>query len=122
MNKKINNEISAYCNDIKKMLICKRSLKYVFMADFRSRIEDFIETKGSEKISMEDIICQFGTPDVIVQSFYDMEDIKDFRKKARKHIIYKILAITAILLLIVASVFLIVILSKDNNYTITNNF
>lgn len=120
MNPKMNKEIAAYCKKVKKLLVCQYSLKCAFISDFKSRIQDYIEEAGSDTVNIEDIIRQFGTPDVVAESFCNIGDITELRKKARKYTLYKIVTIIAITALILASVLLIVLLTKDNHYTITD--
>ena len=122
MNKILNKEITRYCRTVKRSLTCPIGLKHAFITDFKSRIFEFVDEQESENIDIQKIKDRFGEPDSIAQSFYATEDIALLQKKAKKYIFYKVVAIILLVALAFASVLLAKMLTKDNNYTITNDF
>ena len=121
-NKATKKTIHSFCKAVKKMLPGSQSLKRAFIVDFQNRIEEYMENNDTDTICEEDIIAQFGTPEDIAQSFYDRDNLLEIRKKAKKYCIYKVLAISSIVLLILAAILLAVMLTKDNNIYITDDF
>lgn len=122
MNKTLNKEITRYCRSVKRSLTCPIGLKHAFITDFKSRIFEFVDEQGNENIDIQKITERFGEPESIAQSFYATEDIALLQKKAKKYIFYKVVAIILLVALAFASVLLAKMLTKDNNYTITNDF
>lgn len=122
MNKTLNKEITRYCRSVKRSLTCPIGLKHAFITDFKSRIFEFVDEQGNENIDIKKITERFGEPESIAQSFYAIEDIALLQKKAKKYIFYKLVAIILLVALAFASVLLAKMLTKDNNYTITNDF
>lgn len=122
MNKTLNKEITCYCHAVKKTLACPLGLKRAFITDFKSRIFEFVDEQGNESVDIQKIKERFGEPESIAQSFYATEDIAILQKKAKKYIVYKVVAIILLVVLAFAGVLLAKMLTKDNNYTITNDF
>ena len=122
MHKKLNKEIKAYCRAIKKLLICPHSLRCAFIADFKSRILDYVEEVGADNICMQDMEHRFGTPEDIARSFYSGQDMTRLQKAARKYTLFKILVIACIVGLIFITVLLVIILTDHSTITVTNDF
>ncbi len=122
MQKKLNKEIKAYCQAIQKLLICPHSLKYAFIADFKSRIFDYVNERDAESINIQDIEHRFGSPEDIAQSFYSSQDMPRLQKAARKYTLFRILTLVSLVGLILITVLLVIILTDHGTITVTNDF
>lgn len=117
MDKHLKKDIKKYCDTIKKALNCPKSMKYAFVTEFRSRVLEFVDEH--ENTSISDIEKHFGTSESIAKSFYSIDDMTILRKKAKKYIFYKVLAVVLFLLLIVIVYILVDTITHDHTITIT---
>ncbi len=76
MNK---TELKEYYKEIEKLLICSRKDKSAFMSELKANIEDYISDTG--KSDIESIKTEFGTPEVIAESFLSNANALAIRKK-----------------------------------------
>lgn len=76
MNK---TELKAYYSEIEKLLVCDRKQKTAFMTELMANIDEYIATVG--EINMDSIRAEFGTPEVIAESFLINSDAVTIKKK-----------------------------------------
>ena len=76
MNK---SELKEYYKEIEKLLICGRKDKSAFMSELKANIEDYISDTGRSDI--ESIRSEFGTPEIIAESFLSNVNALAIRKK-----------------------------------------
>lgn len=76
MNK---TELKEYYREIERLLICSRKDKSAFMSELKANIEDYISDTG--KSDIESIKTEFGTPEVIAESFLSNVNALAIRKK-----------------------------------------
>ena len=76
MNK---TELKAYYSEIEKLLVCDRKLKTAFMAELKANIDEYIAIVGETDI--DSIRAEFGTPEVIAESFLINSDAVTIKKK-----------------------------------------
>ena len=119
MNKSINKDIKRYCAEIKKLLACSSSIKLAFISELKNRIYEYIEEHPSEELTISDIKNQFGSPESIASSFTSTENMQYLHKKAKKHILYKVLSVILLLALIVAVYILADVIINEHTITVT---
>ena len=117
MNKKLKQDYKKYVKSIKTRVICKYSLKKMFLIDLKSRISDFMALNPDATIL--DIENQFGSAEEIANSFKDIIT-EQIMKKAK---LYKILMIISIVILIILAIFIYELLrGYGGTYTITDPY
>ncbi len=72
-------ELKEYYREIDKLLVCDRKQKTAFMAELQANIEEYIATVGETDI--ESIMAEFGTPEIIAESFLSNSDAVSIKKK-----------------------------------------
>ena len=91
--------VKLYLGDISSALTCSRSMKKVFMREFRPEVEEF--AAGRENLTVEALCARFGSPEDVADGFAERDDYKALLKKAKKRTV--ILAVIIVLLLVVLS-------------------
>ena len=119
MKKTINKDIKKYCFEVKKLLACSGGIKLAFVSELKNRINEYIEERPYEEITINDIENRFGTHKDIASSFVSAEDMQYLHKKAKKYIFYKILSVILLLALIITIIVLVKTLLCDHTITIT---
>lgn len=76
MNK---TELKEYYREIERLLICSRKDKSAFMSELKSNVEDYIADTGRSDV--DSIKAEFGTPEVIAESFLSNVNALAIRKK-----------------------------------------
>ena len=85
--------VKRYLGDISSALTCSRSMKKVFMREFRPEVEEF--AAGRENLTVEALCARFGSPEEVADGFAERDDYKALLKKAKKRTV--ILAVVAVL-------------------------
>lgn len=75
----MKNELKAYYSEIEKNLICDRRQKKAFMSELKANIDEYLATGGEGDI--EKIKAEFGTPEMIGESFLGGSDASAIKKK-----------------------------------------
>ena len=93
MNK---TELKEYYKEIEKLLVCDRKKKSVFMSELKANVEDYIADAGETDI--ESIKAEFGTPEVIAESFLSNVNALAIKKKlsVKKSIIIALIVALAV--------------------------
>ncbi len=76
MNKK---DLKEYYCEIEKLLVCDRKRKLAFMADLKANIDEYLAIFPDSDI--EKIKTEFGTPEVIAESFLSNSNAAAIKKK-----------------------------------------
>lgn len=72
-------ELKEYYREIEKLLVCDRKQKTAFMAELQANIDEYIA--GAGETDMESIKAEFGTPEVIAESFLSNSNVLTIKKK-----------------------------------------
>ena len=93
MNK---SELKEYYKEIERLLICNRKDKSAVMSELKANIEDYIADTG--KSDIESIKTEFGTPEIIAESFLSNSNVLSIQKKlsAKKCIIITLIVALAV--------------------------
>lgn len=75
----MKNELKAYYSEIEKNLICDRKRKKAFMSELKANIDEYLATEGEQDI--EKIKAEFGTPEMIGESFLGDSDAAEIKKR-----------------------------------------
>ncbi len=75
----MKNELKAYYSEIEKNLICDRRRKKAFMSELKANIDEYLATEGEQDI--EKIKAEFGTPEMIGESFLGGSDAAEIKKR-----------------------------------------
>lgn len=122
MNQQLNKDIKNYCNAIKRSLNCSKSMKHAFISEFKNRIYEFADEQKDENVTIQDIENHFGKPKEIAQAFYSTEDMAFLRKKARRHVYFKIISFALLVVVVVLIYILADMIINEHTITITNQF
>lgn len=100
MNK---TELKAYYSEIEKLLVCDRKQKTAFMTELMTNIDEYIATVGETDI--DSIRAEFGTPEVIAESFLMNSDAVTIKKKLD---IKKCILIAIVIALVIYLAFVVI--------------
>ena len=112
-------ELNDYFKKIKKNLICSKSIKKIFIHDFKNRVDEYVDENPD--VSIEDIISTFGTPNDIIKGFDN--ELEYYKNKAKKRLIISIAIIVASIIVIGVLAFVIsdLVNTYGGDITITTN-
>lgn len=100
MNK---TELKAYYSEIEKLLVCDRKQKTAFMTELMANIDEYIATVG--KTDIDSIRAEFGTPEVIAESFLMNSDAVTIKNKLD---IKKCILIAIVIALVIYLAFVVI--------------
>ncbi len=91
-------ELKEYYKEIEKLLVCNGKKKSAFMSELKANIEDYIADAGETDI--DSIKAEFGTPEVIAESFVLNSNATEIKKKLsiKKWVVIAIIIALAIYL------------------------
>lgn len=75
----LKNELKLYYSEIEKLLVCDRKQKSSFMAELKANIDEYLAISPDSDI--EKIKAEFGTPEVIAESFLSNSNAAVIKKK-----------------------------------------
>ena len=75
----VKNELKAYYSEIETLLVCDRKQKLTFMAELKANIDEYLAISPDSDI--EKIKAEFGTPEVIAESFLSNSNAAVIKKK-----------------------------------------
>lgn len=104
MNKTLQKECNKYIKSIKKELTCDYSLKRVYILELKERINDLVDTNPN--ISILEIENQFGSAQIIANSF-NANITEHLKKKAKRYKYIMTLLVIFFILLVFISIILI---------------
>lgn len=112
-------ELNDYYKKIKKNLTCSKSIKKIFINDFKNRVGEYVDENPN--VSIDDVINTFGTPNDIIKGFDNELDY--YKKKARKRLIITITISVVSILVIGVLIFVLsdLINNRGGEITITTN-
>ena len=120
MNKASKKAIRKYCSEIRKWMTCSTNIKHAIFSEFKGRIYDYSYEHPDEELTVSVLGGQFGTPEYIAASFSSETDMRRLKKKARKYILYKILAfILAVFLALAVMIIIEAVAHSKHSITIT---
>ena len=124
MNKAFDKELKAYFHQIKKNLNCGFFVKQGFMAQLKESVEEYIDEQNGSDLSINDIVKIFGTPENIVKSFDNIEDVEKVIKKGKKLLMAEAITILVALVTIVLLAIVVYLIYTDSQIKIIvdNNF
>lgn len=114
--------VRMYLKEIRKRLVCQKSLKTVFLRELKERIQLF--QSSDREITEEILYEEFDSPDDIAAGFFNREDYNELLQKARKRaILWKIACVViTILLLALISYTICYIQYTRRHITLTNDY
>ena len=75
----VKNELKAYYSEIEKLLVCDRKQKLTFMDELKANIDEYLAISPDSDI--EKIKAEFGTPEIIAESFLSNSNATVIKKK-----------------------------------------
>lgn len=75
----MKNELKTYYIEIEKLLVCDRKQKSSFMAELKANVDEYLAISPDSDI--EKIKAEFGTPEIIAESFLSNSDATAVKKK-----------------------------------------
>ncbi len=101
MNKEMKKIVNTYIKKIKPLLFCSTKTSRVFLSDFKTDIENFVEENNVSFV--ENIIEEFGTPESVARGFLSRADLNEIKKKVNfKKALLTVASLALIVLLIIA--------------------
>lgn len=96
-------------------------IKKAFIADIKEDIHRYMNVHPDA--SIDSLYEFFGDPEAISMEFLSRNDFSDLKKKAKKYVVWRIVAISLVFLMIISAVAVYPhIKSSDDTITVTNNF
>ena len=100
----LKNELKLYYSEIEKLLVCDRKQKSSFMAELKANVDEYLAISPDSDI--EKIKAEFGTPEVIAESFLSNSDAAAVKKKLdikRSILIALVIALAVYIAFVIAS-------------------
>ncbi len=100
----MKNELKTYYIEIEKLLVCDRKQKSSFMAELKANVDEYLAISPDSDI--EKIKAEFGTPEVIAESFLSNSDAAAVKKKLdikRSILIALVIALAVYIAFVIAS-------------------
>jgi len=96
----IAKELNRYYSEIKKHLSIDKKAKRKFICELENSIDEYL--CNNTKVTYQEILDEFGTPESIALSFMEQEDSEETVKRAsQKRKLYGFIIISIILLIII---------------------
>jgi hypothetical protein len=103
----MNNAAKEYCKHISKCLSYSSKLKKKLLPDIELSIKQFIEDNPS--VSYEDIVEEFGTPQDMVKTFLETEEVSELEQSfSVKRRVVRIVALAVIAVIVIIGIYLLV--------------
>ena len=110
-----NTQLKAYYKEIEKLLVCDRKQKNAFISELKANIDDYVS--NCPEADIDKIKAEFGTPEIIAESFLSNSDAIAIRKKLNiKKCILIALAIALIIYLAFVVISLIDVHTEAHGY------
>lgn len=100
----LKNELKLYYSEIEKLLVCDRKQKSSFMAELKANVDEYLAISPDSDI--EKIKAEFGTPEIIAESFLSNSDAAAVKKKLdikRSILIALVIALAVYIAFVIAS-------------------
>lgn len=108
--KKNNRVVKQYLKEVSDGLDCPRSVKSVFISEFKS---DIFNYAANDIVDMDDLYDKFGTPESIADGFCDKNDYKLLLKKAKKRSFVMKLIFAVLIIILLAVIIFAALIIKD---------
>jgi len=111
----MNNAAKEYCKQISKCLSYSSKVKKKLLPDIELSIEQFIEDNSS--VSYEDIVEEFGTPQDMVKTFLETEEVSELEQSfsVKRRVVW-IVALAVIAVIVIIGIYLVVDLKMKDNF------
>ena len=110
-----------YIKSLRRNLGKMTDIKKAFIADIKEDIHRYMNEQPDADM---DSLCEFfGDREDISMEFLSRDDFSNLKKKARKYTIWRVVAISLVLLMIISAIAVYPhIKSSDDTITVTNSF
>ena len=110
--------IRQYKKELNQSFLFKPNLKRAFFKSLESKFEELEEEYGT--LTLQLLHEAVGTPEEITNSFYDMSNIGEIRKLARKYTILQLVCAACTLIAAIAITTTVMIVLENDSYHMTH--
>lgn len=117
MRARINKTCRQYLRKVRRALSCSWTMKASVMKDLRERVAEYVESYEGE-VTVARLEECFGTAAEEGESFFSKNDLTTLKKRARRTILWMIVAVAALICLAFATYLVVYLMEHQYSYTV----
>lgn len=117
MRARINKTCRQYLRKVRRALSCSWTMKASVMKDLRERVAEYVESYEGE-VTVARLEECIGTAAEVGESFFSKNDLTTLKKRARRTILWMIVAVAALICLAFATYLVVYLMEHQYSYTV----